>query len=92
MRTHLTAAVRTRLARLARPVVAAAVCGATLCACNGERPLPPEGDFDATVDALPTATPIKHLIIIVGENRSFDHLFATYVPQHPEETIHNLLS
>jgi acid phosphatase len=25
-------------------------------------------------------TPIKHLIVIVGENRSFDHLFATYQP------------
>lgn len=24
----------------------------------------------------PTATPIKHVIIIVGENRSFDHVFA----------------
>jgi len=24
-----------------------------------------------------TATPIKHLIVIYGENRSFDHLFAT---------------
>ena len=92
MRTHLTEAVRTHLARLARPLCAAAVCGAMLCACNGERPLPPEGDFDTTVDALPTATPIKHLIIIVGENRSFDHLFATYVPQHPDERIHNLLS
>ena len=35
-------------------------------------------------DASPdnrTATPIKHVIIIVGENRSFDHLFATYVPK-----------
>src|SRR5260370_39760793 len=28
-----------------------------------------------------TATPIKHVIVIVGENRSFDHLFGTYVPQ-----------
>jgi len=45
--------------------------------------------LEATDD---TATPIKHVIIIVGENRSFDHLFATYVPQHPEEGIHNLLS
>ncbi len=27
-----------------------------------------------------TATPITHLIIIVGENRTFDHLFATYKP------------
>jgi phospholipase C len=39
-----------------------------------------------------TATPIKHVVIIVGENRSFDHLFATYVAQHPDEGIHNLLS
>ncbi|HTU52355.1 MAG TPA: alkaline phosphatase family protein [Acetobacteraceae bacterium] len=28
-----------------------------------------------------TLTPIKHVIIIVGENRSFDHLFATYQPK-----------
>ena len=26
-----------------------------------------------------TKTPIKHVIVIYGENRSFDHLFATYV-------------
>lgn len=38
-----------------------------------------------------TATPIKHVIVIVGENRSFDHLFATYVPK-PGETVNNLLS
>ena len=28
-----------------------------------------------------TATPIKHVIVIIGENRSFDHVFATYVPK-----------
>jgi len=38
-----------------------------------------------------TATPIKHVIVIVGENRSFDHLFATYVPKSGE-TVNNLLS
>jgi hypothetical protein len=38
-----------------------------------------------------TATPIKHVIVIVGENRSFDHLFATYVPK-PGVTVNNLLS
>ena len=27
-----------------------------------------------------TTTPIKHVIVIIGENRTFDHLFATYVP------------
>jgi hypothetical protein len=39
-----------------------------------------------------TASAIKHVIIIVGENRSFDHLFATYVPQKNSEKILNLLS
>jgi phospholipase C len=27
---------------------------------------------------LPTATPIKHLVVIFGENQSFDHYFGTY--------------
>jgi phospholipase C len=39
----------------------------------------------------PTATPIKHVIVIIGENRSFDHVFATYVPK-AGETVNNLLS
>ncbi|MGA8553024.1 MAG: hypothetical protein WB630_01285, partial [Candidatus Acidiferrales bacterium] len=38
-----------------------------------------------------TRTPIKHVIVIIGENRSFDHVFATYVPK-PGESVHNLLS
>lgn len=38
-----------------------------------------------------TTTPIKHVIVVVGENRTFDHLFATYVPKHGE-TVKNLLS
>ena len=38
-----------------------------------------------------TATPIKHVIVIIGENRSFDHVFATYVPKSGE-TVDNLLS
>jgi phospholipase C len=37
-----------------------------------------------------TVTPIKHVIIIVGENRSFDHVFGTYVP--PTGTVSNLVS
>ncbi len=39
-----------------------------------------------------TLTPIKHLIIIIGENNSFDHIFATYVPKNTGETVLNLLS
>ena len=38
-----------------------------------------------------TTTPIKHVIVIIGENRSFDHVFATYVPTHGQK-VHNLLS
>ena len=38
-----------------------------------------------------TATPIKHLIVIIGENRTFDHVFATYPPRHGE-SVSNLLS
>ncbi|HEX4605724.1 MAG TPA: alkaline phosphatase family protein, partial [Candidatus Angelobacter sp.] len=37
-----------------------------------------------------TATPIKHVILIIGENRTFDNIFATYVPKHG--TVSNLLS
>jgi phospholipase C len=36
-------------------------------------------------------TPIQHVIIIVGENHTFDNLFGTYQPSHGQ-TISNLLS
>ncbi len=36
-------------------------------------------------------TPIKHVIVIIGENRSFDHVFATYQPRRGE-SVWNLLS
>ena len=49
-------------------------------------------DPDRAVDKIRTASPIKHVIIIVGENRSFDHVFATYQPKNNGETIANLLS
>jgi phospholipase C len=38
-----------------------------------------------------TATPIQHVIVIIGENRTFDHVFATYKPV-AGETVNNLLS
>src|ERR1700730_2039781 len=36
-------------------------------------------------------TPIKHVIVIIGENRTFDHVFATYKPKTGEQ-VDNLLS
>lgn len=38
-----------------------------------------------------TITPIKHVIIIYGENRSFDHLYATYRSRSGDKVM-NLLS
>lgn len=38
-----------------------------------------------------TRTPIKHVIVLIGENRTFDHIFATYVPKS-EDSVSNLLS
>jgi phospholipase C len=38
-----------------------------------------------------TTTPIQHVIVIIGENRTFDHIFATYQPKSTD-TVSNLLS
>ena len=38
-----------------------------------------------------TRTPIKHVIVLIGENRTFDHIFATYVPKS-HDSVSNLLS
>ncbi len=49
------------------------------------------GQTDTGSRDADTSTPIKHVIVIIGENRSFDHVFATYVPKKGE-TVWNLLS
>jgi phospholipase C len=46
----------------------------------------------ATTNDGNTKSPIKHVIVIIGENRSFDHVFATYVPPVAGQTVFNLLS
>ncbi|HKF63853.1 MAG TPA: alkaline phosphatase family protein [Dongiaceae bacterium] len=38
-----------------------------------------------------TLTPIKHVIVIIGENRTFDHVFGAYAPR-PGQSVFNLLS
>jgi phospholipase C len=56
-----------------RRAAAAAVGGATVLACStGLAPA------QARADQTQTATPIKHLVVIFGENVSFDHYFGTY--------------
>jgi phospholipase C len=43
-------------------------------------------------DASATRSPIKHVIILIGENRSFDNVFGVYKPKGEDQTISNLLS
>jgi phospholipase C len=64
--------------------------GASLVAlvANLGAPLPAAAQ---PTDSVPTASPIKHVIVIIGENRSFDHVYATYVPKKGQ-TVSNLLS
>jgi len=52
----------------------------------GAAPAPDHDHHDGA-----TRTPIKHVITIIGENRSFDHVYATYVPRDGEK-VSNLLS
>jgi phospholipase C len=51
----------------------------------------PPGDIPSPGTLGQPISPIKHVIVIIGENRSFDHVFATYQPQ-PGQKVHNLLS
>jgi phospholipase C len=42
--------------------------------------------------SVKTETPIKHVIILIGENRGTDHTFGVYKPKGKQQTIANLLS
>jgi len=43
-------------------------------------------------DSVKTESPIKHVIILIGENRGTDHTFGVYKPRGKNQTISNLLS
>ncbi len=61
----------------------AVVASGTVCAAQPAHP--------ASTRSAATVTPIEHLIVIVGENQTFDGLFATYVPRSGAK-VRNLLS
>jgi phospholipase C len=55
--------------------------------------LSPIATAEAQTSGPPSArTPIQHVIVVVGENHSFDNVFATYVPPDPTQSVWNLLS
>jgi len=55
--------------------ISLAVTMLTLAACGSSSHNTPAPSAE---DALTTATPIKHVVVIFGENESFDHYFGTY--------------
>jgi phospholipase C len=77
-----------RRKRLWRPAIGAVVAASTSL---GLPPASLAADPDKPVDAINTASPIKHLIVIIGENRSFDHVFGTFKPRDGQ-SISNLRS
>ncbi len=68
------------LPALAVAMLAAAAIAATptLAAASTGAVVPGGAGISDPQDAAPTATPIKHLVVIFQENVSFDHYFATY--------------
>jgi phospholipase C len=71
-----------RAGAAAHLALAAALLALASCALGSE---------DGTAERLATATPIKHVIVLIGENRSFDHVFGLYRPVSGQ-TVRNLLS
>jgi len=51
----------------------------------------PSNSKDAA-SKIKTASPLKHVIILIGENRGLDHTFGVYKPKGKGQTISNLLS
>ncbi len=47
--------------------------------------------FTPVLAANAPRTPIQHVIVIIGENHSFDQVFATYTPATAGQTVSNLL-
>ncbi len=82
-----------------RKVLEVALLGSMgLGACSGPGAPAVTAETSALTTAAPTTaserrtnTPIKHVVVIVGENRTFDHVYATYKPKHGQ-FVDNLLS
>ncbi len=78
--------------KLIRQVSAVAALGlvATVLTTAAATASPRTAD-SGTMTSIQTTTPIKHVVVIIGENHSFDNVFATYQPPGHQH-IRNLLS
>lgn len=75
-----------------KPARVASMLGATGLALSAATAVAASTAGTAHAALAPTtATPIKHVIVIIGENHSFDNVFATYQPPNGQR-IDNLLA
>src|SRR5262249_5004054 len=51
-----------------------------------------KGKNPDAADNVKTTSPIKHVIVLIGENRGLDHTFGIYKPKGRGQTISNVLS
>ena len=63
----------------------------TAAASDGDAACATTRAVDVVCSEPAPRTPIKHVIVLIGENRTFDHTFGTYVPR-AGQTVSNLLS
>ncbi len=73
--------------------VAAALLSAAMSFCVSAVALSAAGEPERDpARRVKTESPIKHVIILIGENRGTDHTFGVYKPKGKGQTISNLLS
>jgi len=70
-----------------RLLLTTALSGALLALAAGSTAVADDDRDDA--HGRDTATPIKHVIVLIGENRTFDNIFGMYRPRHGQ-SISNL--
>jgi phospholipase C len=72
-----------------------ALCTSMLVPFGSSRAASSNSDGLVSADAAAaysTESPIKHVIILIGENRGLDHTFGVYTPKGRGQTISNILS
>src|SRR5208282_47205 len=72
---------------LALSVFGYAATGSSADAINGS-----DATSSDIADSVTSESPIKHVIILIGENRGLDHTFGVYQPKGKGQTISNILS
>jgi phospholipase C len=76
---------------LVASALSAAAATAAPAAATGSATMAATGSAAIAATGSGTTTPIKHVVVIIGENHSFDNVFATYQPPG-QQHIWNLMS